>query len=119
MGGPRAGCLAMNLAGLEQSVVFSALAGDPELRELVALFAQEMPQRIRRLAEAFDSGDSETVGRLAHQLKGAAGSYGFHQITPYAARLETAVKAGETKAHVRRALDDLVALCSRVRAGAS
>jgi HPt (histidine-containing phosphotransfer) domain-containing protein len=107
----------MNLAALEQPAVFSALASDPDLRDLVELFARELPQRVEQIALAHDSGDWETLQRLAHQLKGAAGSYGFHQITPFAAGLEMAVKNGEPKQNIHRALAELIELCSRVRPG--
>ena len=109
---------AMKLSVFDRSVVFSALASDPNLRELVELFAREMPQRIEQLWAAYQAGDHKTLQKLAHKLKGAAGSHGFHQITPFAARLETAIKNNESNRHLRRALDELVDLCSRVQPGA-
>jgi HPt (histidine-containing phosphotransfer) domain-containing protein len=118
MVGPVGGVLlAMKLSLLDQSVIFSALAWDPNLRDLVELFVREMPQRIDQLKAAYDSGDNEAVLRLAHRLKGAAGSHGFHQITPFAGALETAVKNNEPNRHIRRALDELVELCERVQPG--
>jgi len=53
--------------------------------ELVEMFVDEMPERIALLGEALASGDRESLERTAHQMKGSAGSYGFDQLTPYAA----------------------------------
>ena len=61
----------------------------------------------------------DELARLAHQLKGAAGSYGFDQITPFAARLEHCIRSGEPLTAVNAAVEDLVDACRRTRAGVS
>ncbi len=96
---------------------FSTLAGDPDLAEIVEMFVDEMPGRIRGLQQQFVSNDWDELARLAHQLKGAAGSYGFDQITPYAARLERAVRNGQPMNEVRAAHNELCSACARVRTG--
>ena len=102
--------------------VYSSLASDPDLAELVEIFVESLPQRIQTLQQAFDQGDWETLRRTAHQLKGAAGSYGFDPLSPAAARLEQAVASASDPEQelegIRQALDELLDLCSRVRAGA-
>ena len=79
--------------------VHSSLATDPEFGELVALFVDEMPTRINQLETQARNRDWTQLTRTAHQLKGAAGSYGLHDITPFAARLERA--AGEAQQDAR------------------
>jgi HPt (histidine-containing phosphotransfer) domain-containing protein len=93
----------------------STYADDPDLAEIVEMFVDEMPERIDLLLRAYRAGHWDDLHRLAHQLKGAAGSYGFAPITPRAARLETAVRNEHTAAEIRHALDELVALCQCVR----
>src|SRR5688500_2289889 len=94
----------------------STLADDPDLGEIVELFVTELPGRIAQLADCLAGGDWETLKRYAHQMKGAAGSYGFHQLTPAAARLETAASLAEDEQATRAALEELTSLCQRVRA---
>ena len=77
---------------MSTAFVYSHLATDPMLGELVDLFVQEMSERINALEVQAKSRDWSQLARTAHQLKGAAGSYGFTVITPYAARVETAVR---------------------------
>ena len=61
--------------------------------------------------------DWKQLAKTAHQLKGAAGSYGFDEITPYVARLEAALRETQQEDQILSALDELVTLCRRVRAG--
>ena len=109
---------AMRAAATTEAVYYSVLGDDPDLSDIVALFVEEMPLRVRHLRGHFRCANWEELGRLAHQLKGAAGSYGFDQLTPFAARLEKTVRSGESQAAIQAALEDLVDACGRLRAGA-
>jgi HPt (histidine-containing phosphotransfer) domain-containing protein len=97
---------------------YSVLGDDQDLADIVALFVEEMPLRVRHLKAHFGCANWDELARLAHQLKGAAGSYGFDQLTPFAARLEKTVRNEEPQTSIREALDDLVDACGRVRTGA-
>lgn len=97
--------------------LYSSLAGDPHLGDIVDLFVQEMPGRMANLRDRLNSGDWEGLRRIAHQLKGAAGSYGFDAITPSAAEVEDAIREARPEEEIRRAVDSLVALCDQARAG--
>ena len=101
----------------EPPLSYSTLAEDPDLAEIVEMFVQEMPDRVSNLLHRFESRDLPELERAAHQLKGAAGSYGFHQLTPAATRLEAALKQHRSDEEIRAALDSLVSLCRGVRAG--
>ena len=93
----------------------SELADDPDLGSIVELYVEEMPQRIETLLAQFDAGDRVGLTTTAHQMKGAAGSHGFHQITPLAARLEAALQGDQPDAEIGEALEALVEICRRVR----
>jgi signal transduction histidine kinase/CheY-like chemotaxis protein/HPt (histidine-containing phosphotransfer) domain-containing protein len=93
----------------------SDYAGDPDMAELVERFARTLPERVADLVNARESADSETLARVAHQLKGAAAGYGFAPITASAAELERALKSGEDRHDVERRLETLVRLCGRVQ----
>src|SRR5690606_2734337 len=97
--------------------IYSELGGDPELSDLVDLFVEEMPQRMEAFKKSMEHGNSEELGRLAHQMKGAAGSYGFSQLTPQAAKLERAVKDQQPEDEVLNSLNELLKMCGNIRAG--
>ena len=95
--------------------ILSTLADDPDLGSIVELYVAEMPGRVATLLAQFDAGDRCGLSTTAHQIKGAAGSHGFHQVTPIAARLETALRDDRTDAEISEALEALVDACRRVR----
>jgi HPt (histidine-containing phosphotransfer) domain-containing protein len=97
--------------------IYSTLAADPDMSELVEMFVEEMPNRVAGLAAALDGGDWALLGRLAHQIKGAAGSYGFGQLTPASAKLEKSCKSQDPEDAIQTACEDLLAMCAALRAG--
>lgn len=98
-------------------MLFSTLAEDPDLAEIVEMFVDEMPERIENILNCYQSEDWEGLRRASHQLKGAAGSYGFAPITPCAGVLEATIKQAKPEDEIRKAVDELVGMCRSVRAG--
>lgn len=87
----------------------SEFADDPDMGELVAEFVEELGARIGAIRAAFETDDSARLRTIAHQLKGAAGGYGFPTIGLAAGDLERAIGA---EAHeVRNKVEELVQLC--------
>ena len=95
----------------------STLSADPDLREIVELFVEEMPDRMSSLLDRLDAADWEGLRRVAHQLKGAAGSYGFEPITRSAARVEDAIRESQPEQAIRRMVKELLDLCARAHPG--
>lgn len=102
---------------MSSTPVFSTLGGDPDLGELVEMFVCELPNRVASLEDAFHQNGTGQLKTLAHQLKCAAGSYGFGPISPVAEALESATAAGAEEAEIARCVDELVQICRRARAG--
>ncbi|MBN2291170.1 MAG: Hpt domain-containing protein [Pirellulales bacterium] len=98
------------------NALYSPLATDPDLSEIVAMFVEEMPERITMIHQLLDANDWQGLRRAAHQLKGSAGSHGFDALTPMAARVENAA-TGTDEEQIRRDVDQLIQMCTRVRAG--
>jgi len=96
--------------------IYSTLAYDPDLLDIVALYVQEMPGRIERLCQLLEAGRWEELRRTAHQLKGSAGSHGFEPVSLAAADLESLIKDGAPEGEIRQAVERLVGMCRRVRA---
>lgn len=66
-----------------------------DLSALTAQFRDSLPGLLRELEAADQAGDRAAVGRLAHQLKGLAGNFGYDRITAVAGQLDRALKAGQ------------------------
>lgn len=99
--------------------LYSEFASDPDLAELVDAFVCEMPLRCDLLRGHFRRERWPELQRAAHQMKGAAGSYGFDPLTPYAARLEAVVNQGANPSAIAQALAALLEQCQRVRNGSA
>ena len=107
----------MNTAQDNTEPLYSILADDPDLSEIVGMFVDEMPDRLANLLAQLESGNWEELRRAAHQLKGAAGSYGFDAISPSAARLEDILRNDSPEAEIQQATESLIALCRRATSG--
>lgn len=107
----------MNSLLNDESPIYSSLANDEMMCELVEEFVGDMPLRIEALRQALVADDIDTVQRLAHQLKGAFGSYGFEQMTEPARRLEkSAAESRDQIDVIRQDVDALVGYCLRLTA---
>ena len=93
----------------------SEFADDPDMSEIVTLFVSELPQRMAAMHAALAAGDIERLRTLAHQLKGAAGGYGFPKLGEAAALIDQGIKDGSEQNVVRSRLGMLAALAARVR----
>lgn len=92
----------------------SEYASDPDMAELIDLFVGELPERVEALHDALTKGDLDLLARVAHQLKGAGGGYGFPDITVAGRDVETAAKESDADLEtVQKSVEALVDLCSR------
>tara|TARA_R110000744_G_scaffold166858_2_gene284156 strand:+ start:5305 stop:5640 length:336 start_codon:yes stop_codon:yes gene_type:complete len=84
--------------------------------ELIGMFLDELPNRIDALQKTAESCDFSQLNRLAHQLKGAAPSFGFDPIGEAAACLEDRIKTSNIEKleldHIRCEFDALVSECN-------
>ncbi len=71
----------------DQSPLYSSLADDEDIGEIVALYAGEMPDRTAALQQELDAKKWADLQILVHQLKGSAGSHGFAPVSRIAAQL--------------------------------
>ncbi|HEY2517446.1 MAG TPA: ATP-binding protein [Polyangiaceae bacterium] len=90
-------------------------ANDPVLRQIAASFVASLPRRAAALEEALAAGDTETVGTMAHALKGEGGSFGYPQLSSIARRIEVALEAGNAP-EVAQGVSELSSLCRRAAA---
>lgn len=111
------------IAALDKSqYFFSPLALEPDLAELVEIFVADLPARLAEIQHFVQIADWAEARRLAHQLKGAGGSYGFPHLSAAALALEQAVKrateeTAEPGIAVTEALQGLAQACDAARSG--
>ncbi|MFH0982317.1 MAG: Hpt domain-containing protein [Planctomycetota bacterium] len=86
---------------------------DESFADLVQNFVTGLDGRTADMEKALMNGDFQMLKRLAHQLKGSGGGYGYPALTHLAAEVELQALF-ETLPECQRALDELKDLISRV-----
>jgi len=94
----------------------SKFADDPDMVDLIEDFVAGLAGQVKRMREALTHRHLEELQRLAHQLKGAGGSYGYPALTEAAKILEGAAREGDLEA-ARLALTRLESLSRAVARG--
>ena len=84
---------------LDESVLADILAlaapGEPNaLAEITQLFLSSFPGDLRALRTAIAVRDLESVGRVAHRMRGSALGIGAIRVVPICAAIEEAARAG-------------------------
>ena len=72
--------------------------GGEFLREIVAIFLADTPQRLLEVRQALDGGDPLLLIRAAHSIKGSAGNFGAKPLAVLAEELEQLAKASDFRA---------------------
>lgn len=75
-----------------QTLVSDLVREDPDMIDIVEEFVTGLTDRVADLKAAYDQSDWTRLKTLAHQLKGAGGSYGYPPISELAATIEEACK---------------------------
>jgi len=107
---------ASGLSAEEAPPLVSELASEVELADIVRDFVRELVARAEAMRDAAREGDVASLKRLVHQLKGAAGSYGFAPIGDVARAIDERLAANAPLADLDHDLRRLAALCRRARA---
>ncbi len=89
---------------------------DADFADLIEEFVSELGEEISAMRKVLDSDDYDGLRQLAHQLKGAGGSYGYPMLTEEATVLEEAAIAEDSKTSLS-ALDKLEVLCQAINQG--
>ena len=103
----------MNESEPVADALVSDLAGDLDMADLVEEFVSELRTRAEAIEQACAEENLDTLARLAHQLKGSAGGYGFPTITQAAREAAELAKAGTAAPQLTAAVEALANLCRR------
>ena len=96
--------------------IVSRFADDPRMAEAIGRFVTRLSERVGALLDAVQQGDRERLIREAHQIKGAAGGYGFDSLTDAARALEARLRDVDAAELALDDIEELVDLCRRATA---
>ena len=98
---------------VEQTLVSSLPANDPEFRQIVLDFIAFLEKQRAAMRNAWQRGDLTNLAFLAHALKGTAGSAGFDVFTAPAKAVEELARNHRTD-ELGVAIDAIDDLAARV-----
>jgi len=99
----------------ESLEMMRSVGGDELLFELIDLTLEDTPPRLAEMRQAFDRGDLEKVGFVAHTLKGWSGQLGAKRMAELCRRLEV-LKRGAAVENTPGLVRDLEREWEEVRA---
>ncbi len=99
-----------------EETLISQYADRPVVAQLLDNFVSRLTARVEALQAALNQSNSEELRRLAHQLKGAAGSYGYPLLTSTARELEDHARREDLHA-ARQTMVQTVRLCQAIVRG--
>ncbi|HWP40947.1 MAG TPA: ATP-binding protein, partial [Tepidisphaeraceae bacterium] len=99
----------------QEGMLVSSLEGNERFREVLERFVSRLPQRIDQITRLMQQRDLEELARAVHQMKGAAGGYGFAPISEAAWRAEQCIKASGSLEEIAAEVQKLVRLVRRVK----
>jgi CheY-like chemotaxis protein len=111
--------LQASIAGLMQErapreeVIHSTFHDDPHFREILKQYVQGLAGQVDRLRQA---ASAERL-RLVHQMKGAAGMYGYPQFGELAAVLEAALHERREDTLINELLDEMEIMANQIFQG--
>ena len=88
------------------------------MARLVGGFVGSVTNHAATIEVALKDGDVQTLRRAVHQLRGAAGGYGFPSMTEAAARVEDAIANGMDTVRLLPLTRSLTDLCRAARSSA-
>ncbi len=100
----------------KETPIYSSFGDDPDMLELIEEFVANLSDRVQSLEAAASADELSEITRMAHQLKGASGGYGFDIIGQAAAALEQTSEAVDSAAQVQQEVSELISLCQRATA---
>lgn len=99
-----------------EPVLVSELASDPDVGALLDEFVDGLFLRIAHLRRLLAAGAYEELRRMAHQIKGAGGGYGYPSITEAGRALERLAVRRDDPA-LAEAVETLSQLANQARRG--
>jgi HPt (histidine-containing phosphotransfer) domain-containing protein len=88
---------------------------DAAMIEQMQLFVDELPQKVVDLHILLAEHDAESIARLAHRIREAAGEFGFAGITQAAAEVESSAEVHADLESLSKQVQTLAEMCNRAR----
>jgi PAS domain S-box-containing protein len=90
------------------SRIKSSHSGNPRIMEIVPEFVAGLPGKVSKMTDLLEHNDLPAVQRIAHQLLGTCGGYGFAPLSQLARTVEQSIKAGHPLESITLEVESLI-----------
>jgi HPt (histidine-containing phosphotransfer) domain-containing protein len=73
--------------------IISSLIHHPRMKVIIGEYVRQFPEIVDRLLDLLERADLANLRRLAHQLRGTGGGYGFDALSELAGKVEDSIVA--------------------------
>jgi PAS domain S-box-containing protein len=94
--------------------IASTMSNYRGMKKIIIEFVEGLPGEIAKIQDLLDHNDLNSLRRVAHQLRGTGGGYGFDVITDLAGNVEDAINAAETRESIDQRIRSLIGVIRRV-----
>ena len=104
-----------SMAGIDYQIGLRNMGGNTQLyRKILGKFSSNQRDALVTIASALKDDDRKTAERIAHTLKGIAGSVGAQTLSEYASKLELQIKNGATYQDLQALLDQATIIMTAI-----
>jgi CheY-like chemotaxis protein len=96
------------------ATIFSSLGHQPRMKPIIAEFVNGLEQSSRQMLDMLRRNELQDLCRAIHQLRGAAGGYGFDQVTELAAKAEMSIRASAAIEVIATQTQELLDVIKRI-----
>jgi CheY-like chemotaxis protein/HPt (histidine-containing phosphotransfer) domain-containing protein len=114
VGGTKSASLAPAIAKGASAPITSSLAARPGMMTIITEFVDGLPAEVQKISDSLEHNDMASLRRIVHQLRGAAGGYGFDPITSPATKAEESIDASGSLAEVTVKINSLIDVVRRI-----
>ena len=100
--------------GVDSSPIKSSHANNPRVMQIVPEFVASLPGKVHKILDLVERQDLTGLQRMAHQLLGTCGGYGFAQVSEPARTVEQSIKAGRPLDSLTPEINSLIDLIRRI-----
>jgi HPt (histidine-containing phosphotransfer) domain-containing protein len=94
--------------------IYSTLGDQPGMNQIIAEFVGDFEEGCRVMQDLLDRNELKDLCRAIHQLRGAAGGYGFEQVTELAAQAETSIRSSAALDVIAAQTHELIGVIKRI-----
>ena len=94
--------------------ITSSLAARPGMMTIITEFVDGLPAEVQKISDSLEHNDMASLRRIVHQLRGAAGGYGFDPITSPATKTEELIDASSSLANITIEINSLIDVVRRI-----